>query len=389
MADRNFGRVAAESEIGNATTAAKKRTLHFATHRVIGFTVKMWPSSIHAPSTVFSSSHLNASAAPFRFGFRTHRWNAPNEPYRSNCLMSFPDGGVRSESTVAEDLPKEAFLNRYSAKPLPKRPNKIKIFAESPCLAVYAQTFIHFCAAEGESTAVSAMPTREFLFRHCSLCSKILFAGDVSLPRCFLMGNMGVSIRDGTSFSGITTLLRAWSGGDSQALDHLTPLVYEELYRLAQCHMAREKPDHILQNTALINEIYVQFLNLREVDWQNRSHFFAVCSQLMRHTLAGYARSRLYLKRGGDAQQVPFDENLEVPNRDPGSILIALDDALHDLAAFDERMSQVVQLRFFGGFSVEETAHALKISERTVRREWESAKVWLVRELKRGEESGK
>ena len=210
------------------------------------------------------------------------------------------------------------------------------------------------------------------------------------LPRRYFLGdNMSVSLRVGTSVSGITTLLRAWSGGDSRALDHLTPLVYGELYRLAQCQMAREKPDHILQNTALVNEIYLQLLNLREVDWQNRLHFFAVCSQLMRHTLAGYARSRLYLKRGGDAQQMTFDENLEVPDRDPGSVLIALDDALHDLAAFDERMSQVVQLRFFGGFSIKETAEALTISERTVRREWEAAKVWLVRELKRGKKSGK
>jgi RNA polymerase sigma factor (TIGR02999 family) len=109
----------------------------------------------------------------------------------------------------------------------------------------------------------------------------------------------------------------------------------------------------------------------------------------MRRTLAGYARSRLYLKRGGEAQQVPFDENLAVPDHDPGAVLIALDDALHDLAAFDERMSQVVQLRFFGGFSVKETAGALKISEATVKREWEAAKLWLVRELKRGTQSEK
>jgi RNA polymerase sigma factor (TIGR02999 family) len=252
------------------------------------------------------------------------------------------------------------------------------------------KTLSIFRAAEGESTIGSAMRSPEFHFRHCSPRGKISFVGDIPPPPSyFLRGNMDVSIGDGTSVSHITTLLRAWSSGDSGALDQLTPLVYGELYRLAQCQMAREKPDHILQNTALINEIYLQLSNLREVDWQSRSHFFAVCSQLMRHTLAGYARSRLYLKRGGDAQQVPFDENLGVPDRDPGSVLIALDDALHDLAAFDERMSQVVQLRFFGGFSIKETAEALKISERTARREWEAAKVWLVRELKRGEKSGK
>ena len=184
-------------------------------------------------------------------------------------------------------------------------------------------------------------------------------------------------------------LLRAWSNGDDRALERLTSLVYGELHRLAQCYMGRENPNHILQSTALVNEVYVQLANLREVDWKNRTHFFGVCSHLMRHVLTDYARSRLYLKRGGDARQMPFDENLGVPDHDPGAVLIALDDALHDLAALDERMSQVVQLRFFGGFSVKETAEALGISEATVKREWESAKVWLLRELKRGKKSGK
>jgi RNA polymerase sigma factor (TIGR02999 family) len=188
---------------------------------------------------------------------------------------------------------------------------------------------------------------------------------------------------------GITTLLQAWRDGDNQALERLTSLVYGELYRLARCHMGREKPDHILRSTALINEIYLQLGNVRKTDWRDRSHFFGVCSQLMRHTLAGYARSRLYLKRGGNAQQVPFDENLGVPDRDPSGVLIALDDALNDLAAFDHRMSQVVQLRFFGGFSVKETAEALDISEATVKRDWEAAKLWLVRELRRGSKGGK
>ncbi len=191
------------------------------------------------------------------------------------------------------------------------------------------------------------------------------------------------------SSSGVTGLLRAWSNGDDQALDRLTSLVYEELHRVARCYMARENPSHILQSTALVNETYLQLAKMGKVDWQDRSHFFKVCSQLMQHTLAGYARSRLYLKRGGETQQVQLDENYGVPNRDPDAELIALDNALHDLAAFDERMSQVVQLRFFGGFNVEETAEALKISERTVKREWKSAKVWLVREMKRGKKSGK
>jgi RNA polymerase sigma factor (TIGR02999 family) len=188
---------------------------------------------------------------------------------------------------------------------------------------------------------------------------------------------------------GITTLLRAWKDGDHQALERLTSIVYGELYRLARYHMSRQKPDHILQSTALISEIYLQLGKVRQTDWQDRSHFFGVCSHLMRSTLTGYARSRLYLKRGGEAEQVPFEEELGIPDRDPGAELIALDDALYDLAVFDERKSQIVQLRFFGGFSVEETAEALKIPKRTVEREWTSAKLWLLRELDRGNKSGK
>lgn len=191
------------------------------------------------------------------------------------------------------------------------------------------------------------------------------------------------------SSTGITTLLRAWSDGDNQALDQLTALVYSELYRLAQSHMAREKPDHILQNTALVNETYLQLLDLRGIEWQDRSHFFGVCSQIMRRTLTDYARSRLYLKRGGGVEQVSLNENVRLPDDDPSAVLVALDDALRELARFDERLSQIVQLRFFGGFSLKETAEATKISERTVRREWKSAKVWLLRELKRGKNRGK
>jgi RNA polymerase sigma factor (TIGR02999 family) len=188
------------------------------------------------------------------------------------------------------------------------------------------------------------------------------------------------------SSGGITTLLRAWSKGDNQALDQLTSIVYGELYRLAQYHMAQEKPDHILQNTALISEIYLRLVHLREVDWQDRSHFFGVCSQLMRRTLTDYARSRLYLKRGGEAQWVSLDENMAVPGS--RNDLVALDDALNALAAIDERKSQVVQLRFFGGFSVKETAEALKVSERTVKGEWRFAKLWLLRELRKGKSNG-
>jgi RNA polymerase sigma factor (TIGR02999 family) len=186
----------------------------------------------------------------------------------------------------------------------------------------------------------------------------------------------------------ITILLHAWRSGDSDALGKLTPLVYRELYDASRRCMARQGPDHILQSTALVNETYLQLAQMGEVNWQDRGHFFAVCTQLMRRILTDYARSRLYLKRGGQAQQVPFDENLGVPDRDPSAALVALDDALQDLAAFDERMSQIVQLRVFVGLSVEETADALKVSERTVKREWKSARVWLLRELDRGKKSG-
>lgn len=186
----------------------------------------------------------------------------------------------------------------------------------------------------------------------------------------------------------ITTLLRAWRSGDNQALDRLTAVVYGELHRLAQCHMDREHPGHILQSTALVSEVYLKLGGLRETDWQNRSHFFGTCSQLMRHILTDYARSRLQLKRGGGTQRVPLDEILDVPRHDPDAELIALDDALHDLATFDEQKSQIVQLRFFGGFSVQETAEALKLSERTVRREWNVAQAWLLRELDRKKSNG-
>jgi len=233
------------------------------------------------------------------------------------------------------------------------------------------------------SSAIAVVRARRIPFKYRPLHGKIFFVVPVPPPLVSFGARMAVSL------SGITISLRAWRNGDDQALDRLTSLVYAELHRLAQCYMARQNPDHVLQSTALISEIYLRLGNVRETDWQNRSHFFAVCSQLMRHTLTDYARSRLQVKRGGEAQRVPFDENLEVPNRDPNAKLIALDDALHDLAAFDERKSQIVQLRFFGGFSVQETAEALSISEKTVRREWKMAQAWLLRELKREKKSGK
>lgn len=178
----------------------------------------------------------------------------------------------------------------------------------------------------------------------------------------------------------VTQLLRAWSDGDSRALDKLTPFVYQELHRAAHRHMAREQPGHTLQTTALINEVYLRLVDFHEVSWQGRAHFLAVCARLMRRILTDAARSRRYLKRGGGAHQLCLDE-VPLVSREPRADLAALDDALNGLAAVDPRKSQVVELRFFGGLSVEETAEVLKVSRQTVLRDWGLAKVWLLREL--------
>jgi RNA polymerase sigma-70 factor, ECF subfamily len=185
----------------------------------------------------------------------------------------------------------------------------------------------------------------------------------------------------------ITQLLRAWSAGDSQALEKLTPLVYEELHRAAQRYMARERPDHTLQTTALINEVYLRLVDLRDVAWQDRGHFFAMCARLMRRILTDFARARHYQKRGGAACRISFDESL-FASEDPSPDLVALDDALNGLADIDERKSQVVELRFFGGLSAGETAKVLSVSEETVKRDWKLAKLWLLREMSGENQSG-
>jgi RNA polymerase sigma factor (TIGR02999 family) len=166
----------------------------------------------------------------------------------------------------------------------------------------------------------------------------------------------------------VTGLLRAWSSGDQGALQKLTPLVYEQLHRAAQRYMAAERSDHILQTTALIHEVYLRLVDIREVDWQDRAHFFAICAQLMRRILTDFARSRHYQKRGGGAVHLPLDEALVI-SREPDADLVAVDDALKALAAIDERKSRVVELRFFGGLSAEETAEVLKVSPETVMRD--------------------
>jgi RNA polymerase sigma-70 factor, ECF subfamily len=180
----------------------------------------------------------------------------------------------------------------------------------------------------------------------------------------------------------VTALLRAWSSGDPGALQKLTPLVYEQLHRAARRYMASERSDHTLQTTALIHEVYLRLVDVRDIDWQNRAHFFAICAQLMRRILTEFARSRHFQKRGGNAVHLPLDEALVI-SREPDADLVGVDDALKALAAIDERKSRVVELRFFGGLSVEETAEVLKVSPDTVMRDWKLAKVWLLGQLSR------
>jgi RNA polymerase sigma factor (TIGR02999 family) len=178
----------------------------------------------------------------------------------------------------------------------------------------------------------------------------------------------------------VTGLLLAWGRGDEAALEQLVPLVHGELRRLARRHMGHERQGHTLQATALVNEAYLRLIDVQQVHWQNRAHFFAMSARLMRRILVDFARSRHYQKRGGGAQQVSLDEALVV-GKERGADLVALDDALQALAAIDPRKSQVVEMRFFGGLSVEETAEALHVSPETVMRDWKLAKVWLSREL--------
>lgn len=177
----------------------------------------------------------------------------------------------------------------------------------------------------------------------------------------------------------ISKLLRAWSDGDPSALNGLAPVVYRELRRLAHRCMERERPGHMLQTTALVNEAYLRLVDYKRIHWQDRAHFFAVAAQAMRRILVDYARSR-NLKRGGGAQHVSLDETA-LRTGDRTGDMVALDDAMNALARLDPRKVQIIEMRFFGGLSVEETAEVLKVSPATVRRDWSIAKFWLYREL--------
>jgi RNA polymerase sigma factor (TIGR02999 family) len=178
----------------------------------------------------------------------------------------------------------------------------------------------------------------------------------------------------------ITQLLLAWGAGDAKALEQLMPLVLDELRSLARGYMNRQRPGHTLQTSALVNEAYLRLVDSSRVQWKSRAHFFAVSAQLMRRVLVDFARARQNLKRGGGARKVSLDEALVVASGQ-GEELIALDDALTTLAALNPRQSRIVELRYFGGLSEEETAEALGVSVRTVRRDWSLARAWLYREL--------
>ncbi|MBS1809259.1 MAG: sigma-70 family RNA polymerase sigma factor [Acidobacteria bacterium] len=179
----------------------------------------------------------------------------------------------------------------------------------------------------------------------------------------------------------ITVLLLAWNHGDQAALDQLLPLVYGELHRLARHYMHNERPGHLLQTTALVNEAYLRLVDTRQIEWQNRAHFFAIAARLMRRILVDFAREQNYQKRGGGEVQIPLDEAPAIAcewNED----VVALDEALAKLAAIDERKSRVVELRFFGGLTEDETATVLQVSHESVKRDWRLAKSWLLRQLR-------
>jgi RNA polymerase sigma factor (TIGR02999 family) len=181
----------------------------------------------------------------------------------------------------------------------------------------------------------------------------------------------------------VTRLLVDWGNGDQAALDELIPLVHDELRRLASRYMRREGQGHTLQTSALVNEAYLRLVDQKNVKWQNRAHFFGVAAQLMRRILVDHARSRLRAKRGGGMQMVSLPEQLGVSNE--VEEVIALDDALKNLAEMDPRKSRIVEMKFFGGLSTEEVAEVLKVTSRTVEREWRKAKAWLHRAISKGE----
>lgn len=184
-----------------------------------------------------------------------------------------------------------------------------------------------------------------------------------------------------SSSNEVSALLRAWSEGDAAALDRLMPLVYDELRRIAAKHMARERRSQTIQTTALVHELYLRLVDQERVQWQDRAHFFAVAAQLMRRILVDHARKRLRAKRGGDVILAPLEEDSAALFVERAAEVVAVDDALKALSVVDDRKGRIVELRFFGGFSIEETAGVLGVSAGTVMRDWTLAKAWLRREM--------
>jgi RNA polymerase sigma factor (TIGR02999 family) len=180
----------------------------------------------------------------------------------------------------------------------------------------------------------------------------------------------------------VTRLLKAWSGGDQQALHELMPTLYAEIRKLARSYLRRERPDHTLQATALVNEAYMRLVDQRDVQWQNRAHFFGIAAQVMRRILVDHARMQKAEKRGSGQSPIVLDAGLDIA-ADQRLDFVAVDDALKALAALDPRQAQLVELRFFGGLSIEETAEVMRLSPATVKREWAGARAWLRRELER------
>lgn len=209
---------------------------------------------------------------------------------------------------------------------------------------------------------------------------------------CFTFGAQGVSIAsilrkpggievDSASSARVSRLLRNWGEGDQRARDALIPLVYGELRRLARRHLRGERPDHTLQSAALVNEAYLRLIQREQPQWENRAHFFGVAAQIMRHILVDHARNRRAVKRGAGAPRLSLNPEIALPQEREVDV-VALDDALNQLATLDLQQSRVVELRFFGGLSIEETAVVLGISPATVKREWATARAWLHREIK-------
>jgi RNA polymerase sigma factor (TIGR02999 family) len=179
----------------------------------------------------------------------------------------------------------------------------------------------------------------------------------------------------------VTQLLVNWSHGDQQALEELMPLVYGELRRLASAHLRRERPNHTLQSTALVNEAFMRLVNQHNVEWRNRAHFYGIAAQMIRRILVDYARSQHAEKRGAGAVKLELDEAMAVAQQAPDVDLLGLNDALERLAGLDERQSRIVELRFFAGLSIEETAEVMHLSPASIKREWQTARAWLYREM--------